>query len=79
MEFHTGNEKIPNSEEASLNTVKLIWIRNQIVAPFSEEFSYRSCMMPLLLQCLPPTTAILVNPLFFGICKPRLTRKIIKI
>ncbi|XP_019757934.1 CAAX prenyl protease 2 [Dendroctonus ponderosae] len=49
------------------NLTNLMWIRNRIVAPLSEEFTYRSCMMPLLLQCLPPMTAVLINPLFFGI------------
>ncbi|XP_060522718.1 CAAX prenyl protease 2 isoform X2 [Cylas formicarius] len=49
------------------NFTNLIWIRNHLVAPFSEEFTYRSCMLPLLLQCFPATTAIAVNPLLFGI------------
>ncbi|KAB7497297.1 CAAX prenyl protease 2 [Armadillidium nasatum] len=44
-----------------------IWWRNQVVAPFSEEFTFRACMLPLLLQCLSPMSAIFVAPLFFGI------------
>jgi len=45
----------------------LIWWRNQIVAPLSEEWTFRACMLPLLLQCFTPTTAIFVCPLFFGV------------
>lgn len=44
----------------------LILIRNVVVAPLAEEFTFRACMMPLLLQCFKPTTAIFVCPLFFG-------------
>lgn len=45
----------------------LIWWRNQVIAPLSEEWTFRACMLPLLLQCFTPTTAIFVCPLFFGI------------
>ncbi|KAL0115010.1 hypothetical protein PUN28_010522 [Cardiocondyla obscurior] len=45
----------------------LTWWRNQVVAPLSEEWTFRACMLPLLLQCFTPTTAIFVCPLFFGI------------
>lgn len=45
----------------------LIWWRNQVVAPLSEEWTFRACMLPLLLQCFTPTTAIFVCPLFFGV------------
>lgn len=51
------------------NFTNLIWIRNHVVAPLSEEFTYRSCMLPLLLQSFSPTTAILINPLLFGVGK----------
>ncbi|KAG0717786.1 CAAX prenyl protease 2 [Chionoecetes opilio] len=44
-----------------------IWWRNQLVAPFSEEFTFRACMLPILLQCLTPGKAIFVAPLFFGV------------
>uniref|UniRef100_A0A1B6HVQ7 CAAX prenyl protease 2 n=1 Tax=Homalodisca liturata TaxID=320908 RepID=A0A1B6HVQ7_9HEMI len=49
------------------NMGNLIWMRNHVVAPLSEEFTFRACMLPLLLQCFRPTTAIFVCPLFFGI------------
>ncbi|XP_026830201.1 CAAX prenyl protease 2 isoform X2 [Ooceraea biroi] len=45
----------------------LIWWRNQVVAPLSEEWTFRACMLPLLLQCFTPATAIFVCPLFFGV------------
>lgn len=54
------------------NFTNLIWIRNHIMAPLSEEFTYRSCMLPLLLQSFSPTTAIFINPLFFGVGKHNL-------
>ncbi|XP_011878629.1 PREDICTED: CAAX prenyl protease 2 [Vollenhovia emeryi] len=49
------------------NVRTLIWWRNQVVAPLSEEWTFRACMLPLLLQCFTPTTAIFVCPLFFGV------------
>lgn len=45
----------------------ILWIRNHIVAPLSEEFTFRACMMPLLLQSYRPMTAVLLTPLFFGV------------
>lgn len=44
-----------------------IWLRNYIIAPFSEEFTFRACMLPLLLQCFKPMTAVFICPLFFGL------------
>lgn len=49
------------------NLTNLIWIRNHVMAPLSEEFTYRSCILPLLLQNFSPFTAILISPLFFGV------------
>lgn len=45
----------------------LVWIRNHVMAPLSEEWVFRACMTPLLLQCLEPITAVFVGPLLFGI------------
>lgn len=51
-----------------INSFKdLIWIRNHIVAPLSEEFTYRACMMPVLLLKFSTSTAIMITPLFFGV------------
>lgn len=49
------------------NIQNILWIRNHIIAPLSEEFTFRACMMPLLLHSFEPTTAILLTPLFFGL------------
>ncbi|XP_075221442.1 ras converting CAAX endopeptidase Sras [Lycorma delicatula] len=49
------------------NMQRLVWLRNYFVAPLSEEFTFRACMLPLLLQCFPPIKAVFVCPLFFGV------------
>ncbi|KAK6643088.1 hypothetical protein RUM43_004591 [Polyplax serrata] len=49
------------------NFTNLIWLRNVIVGPLSEEFTYRACMMPLLMQCFSPLTAVFVCSFFFGV------------
>lgn len=54
------------------NMKNLIWLRNHVVAPLSEEFTFRSCMLPALLQCFSPTIAIIMCPLFFGVGKKRI-------
>jgi prenyl protein peptidase len=41
--------------------------RNYVVSPFTEEFVFRSCMLPLLVHQLGFTKAILAGPLFFGV------------
>ncbi|KAG5680967.1 hypothetical protein PVAND_010442 [Polypedilum vanderplanki] len=50
-----------------INCQNLLWIRNHIVAPLSEEFTFRACMLPLLLQCFTPMTSIFITPMFFGV------------
>lgn len=49
------------------NFTNVLWLRNHIVAPLSEEFTFRACMLPLLLQTFKPSTAVLITPLFFGV------------
>jgi len=49
------------------NLQDILWLRNNIVAPVSEEFTFRACMLPQLLKCHSPTSATLVAPLFFGV------------
>lgn len=44
-----------------------IWWRNHVVAPFSEEFTFRACMVPILLGYYTHTQAIIISPLFFGV------------
>ncbi|KAJ8405857.1 hypothetical protein AAFF_G00312940 [Aldrovandia affinis] len=43
------------------------WLRNQVVAPLTEELVFRACMLPMLVPCAGPTTAIFICPLFFGV------------
>ncbi|XP_059611565.1 CAAX prenyl protease 2 [Phlebotomus argentipes] len=45
----------------------ILWLRNHVVAPLSEEFTFRACMLPLLLQSFSPTAAIFLVPLFFAV------------
>jgi prenyl protein peptidase len=42
-------------------------LRNYVVAPFSEEFVFRACLMPFLLPALGPPQTVLLCPLFFGV------------
>ncbi|KAJ3638243.1 hypothetical protein MTP99_001640 [Tenebrio molitor] len=68
MKVHSGILKLYVEPMYWMNNFKnLIWLRNHLVAPFSEEFTYRSCMLPLLLQCFSPLTAVFICPLFFGV------------
>ncbi|XP_055848825.1 CAAX prenyl protease 2 [Episyrphus balteatus] len=43
------------------------WLRNHVVAPLSEEFTFRACMMPLILQSFTPVKSVFITPLFFGV------------
>ncbi|XP_002025360.2 CAAX prenyl protease 2 [Drosophila persimilis] len=45
----------------------IMWVRNHVMAPLSEEFVFRACMMPLILQSFSPMTAVFITPLFFGV------------
>jgi len=49
------------------NLRDILWLRNTIVAPVSEEFTFRACMLPQMLKCHSPTSAMLIAPLFFGV------------
>lgn len=49
-----------------LKLTDFIWIKNYVVAPIFEEFTFRACIIPLLLQCFQPMTIIFVCPVFFG-------------
>lgn len=49
----------------------LLWLRNHVVAPLSEEFTFRAIMLPLLLQSFSPMTSIFITPLFFGVGEQR--------
>ncbi|KAJ4437554.1 hypothetical protein ANN_17699 [Periplaneta americana] len=67
-------QESPEKEEPMYwmsNLTNLIWLRNHVVAPLSEEFTFRACMLPLLLQCFRPMTAVFVCPLFFGVARSK--------
>lgn len=51
------------------DVTNIFWMRNHVIAPLSEEFTFRACMLPLLLQCMSPVSAVLSSPLLFGIGK----------
>ena len=44
-----------------------VWLRNQVVAPVTEEVVFRGAMLPMLVPCTGPTAAIFMAPLFFGV------------
>lgn len=44
-----------------------VWLRNQVVAPLTEELVFRGAMLPMLVPCIGPTGAIFTAPLFFGV------------
>lgn len=44
-----------------------VWLRNQVVAPVTEELVFRGAMLPMLVGCTGPTAAIFTAPLFFGV------------
>ncbi|XP_028330346.1 CAAX prenyl protease 2 isoform X1 [Gouania willdenowi] len=48
-------------------TSDMRWLRNQVVAPLTEELVFRACMLPMLVPCAGPSTAIFTCPLFFGV------------
>ncbi|XP_069001742.1 CAAX prenyl protease 2-like [Embiotoca jacksoni] len=45
----------------------VVWLRNQVVAPLTEELVFRAAMLPMLVPCTGPTAAIFTAPLFFGV------------
>ncbi|XP_028277923.1 CAAX prenyl protease 2-like [Parambassis ranga] len=45
----------------------VVWLRNQVVAPVTEELVFRGAMLPMLVPCTGPTAAAFTAPLFFGV------------
>ncbi|XP_054846117.1 CAAX prenyl protease 2 isoform X2 [Eublepharis macularius] len=43
------------------------WLRNQVIAPLTEELVFRACMLPMLVPCTGLGPAIFTCPLFFGV------------
>jgi prenyl protein peptidase len=51
--------------KAELNDI-CFW-RNYVISPFTEEFVFRSCMLPLLVAHFDMARSVLIAPLFFGL------------
>ncbi|PRD23918.1 UNVERIFIED_CONTAM: CAAX prenyl protease 2 [Trichonephila clavipes] len=45
----------------------VVWLRNHVVAPFFEEFTFRACMLPILVPCFGYKNSVILCPFFFGI------------
>ncbi|XP_065058627.1 CAAX prenyl protease 2-like [Rhopilema esculentum] len=66
-------EEVTHSSLVSLKTRiarslhDIIWWRNYIVAPFTEEFVFRACMLPFLVPAFGCRASVILCPLFFGI------------
>ncbi|XP_017392511.1 CAAX prenyl protease 2 isoform X10 [Cebus imitator] len=43
------------------------WLRNQVIAPLTEELVFRACMLPMLAPCMGLGPAVFTCPLFFGV------------
>ncbi|KAM4726466.1 CAAX prenyl protease 2-like [Anableps anableps] len=43
------------------------WLRNQVVAPMTEELVFRGAMLPMLVPCTGTTAVIFIAPLFFAV------------
>jgi len=50
----------------SVLTDWIFW-RNHVVAPFTEEFTFRACMLPILLRNWSVNASIVISPMLFGI------------
>ena len=55
------------SDCISTNLISLVNWRNYIISPFTEEFVFRSCMIPLVYPFLGTFNSMMVTPLFFGL------------
>ncbi|KAG8195260.1 hypothetical protein JTE90_028411 [Oedothorax gibbosus] len=44
-----------------------VWLRNHVIAPFFEEFTFRACMLPILVPCFGNKYSVIFCPFFFGI------------
>ncbi|CAL1284407.1 unnamed protein product [Larinioides sclopetarius] len=45
----------------------VVWLRNHVIAPFFEEFTFRACMLPILVPCFGSKNSVILCPFFFGI------------
>lgn len=54
-------------EEIWWRLSNMVFLRNYLISPFTEEFVFRSCMLPLLAPHMHTQAAVFVTPLFFGL------------
>ena len=54
-------------EWLKIRASNLVLWRNYVVSPLTEEFVFRSCMLPIVYPILGFNGAILITPLFFGL------------
>ncbi|XP_030854185.1 CAAX prenyl protease 2 [Strongylocentrotus purpuratus] len=70
MLYLDGSHDVPFVERGVFGSniaSQMVWLRNYLIAPFTEEFVFRACMLPLLVPCFGCPTAVIVCPLFFGV------------
>ncbi|XP_071316277.1 CAAX prenyl protease 2-like isoform X2 [Trachinotus anak] len=65
--FTTELQSVLDVQSWRLCVRDVVWLRNQVVAPVTEELVFRGGMLPMLVPCAGPTAAIFVAPLFFGV------------
>jgi len=58
---------VPGLLEYPTSWVNSINLRNYLVAPLSEEFVFRACLIPLLVPGFGNVLPIFICPLFFGV------------
>ncbi|XP_036071106.1 CAAX prenyl protease 2 [Oryzias melastigma] len=61
------HSRFPDVESWLLCVRDAVWLRNQVVAPLTEELVFRGAMLPMLLPCSGSTAAVFTAPLFFGV------------
>ncbi|XP_022594445.1 CAAX prenyl protease 2-like [Seriola dumerili] len=65
--FTTELQSALDVQSWRLSLGDVVWLRNQVVAPVTEELVFRGAMLPMLVPCAGPTAAIFMAPLFFGV------------
>lgn len=49
------------------NLTSIYSLRDHVIAPLSEEITFRASLIPLLVQCVSPLKAVFISPMFFGV------------
>ncbi|XP_074663228.1 CAAX prenyl protease 2-like isoform X2 [Tubulanus polymorphus] len=68
MQYEEGIIHLYFESEHWLECFKdIYWWRSHVMAPFTEEFVFRACMLPLLVSSLGCGKAVIFCPLLFGV------------